>query len=79
MSDSKQIEKVLLLLKSGIDLTTQQAALYLNLSHRTLEKYRITGEGPRFRRYGRVVRYPVADLEIWKDGRIFNNTTERLR
>ena len=46
-------------------LTTEEAAAWLGLSPRTLECYRIRGEGPRFRKIGRWVRYLEADLEAW--------------
>ena len=36
--------------------TTAEAADYLDLSPRTLERYRVTGEGPRFIKLGRRVR-----------------------
>ena len=35
-------------------LTTEEAAKYLRLSPRTLERYRVTGEGPRFLKVGRL-------------------------
>lgn len=74
-----EIERVNALVGLNHDLTTKQAAIHLNLSPRTLEKYRVTGEGPRFRRYGRVVRYPVADLQEWKKARLFNSTSENSK
>ena len=46
-------------------LTTTEAAEWLGLSPRTLERYRVTGEGPKFRKIGRWVRYTVADLDAW--------------
>ena len=46
-------------------LTTDQAAFYVGLSRRTLEKMRWTCTGPRFRKHGRYVRYHIADLEAW--------------
>ena len=46
-------------------LTTEEAAAWLGLSSITLECYRISGEGPRFRKIGRWVRYLEADLEEW--------------
>lgn len=71
------INNISLLVKSGIDLKTKEAAAYLNLSHRTLEKYRYTGEGPKFNRYGKSIRYEVKELEKWKKARLFNSTSER--
>lgn len=46
-------------------LNTEQAAHYVGLSHRTLEKMRVTGKGPRFRKHGRHVRYHIDALDIW--------------
>jgi len=46
-------------------LNATQAALYVGLSHRTLEKMRTHGGGPRFRKHGRYVRYHIDDLDAW--------------
>ena len=46
-------------------LTTMEAAAYVRLSHRTLERYRVTGEGPTFVKLGRRVFYPRAELDKW--------------
>ena len=50
---------------------TEQAADYLSLSRRTLEKLRLNGNGPRFykARGGRLVRYRVEDLDRWMTSR----------
>ena len=57
-------------------LDNRQAADYLKLSPRTLEKQRVTGGGPRFRKFGRQVVYAIADLEAWANARICNNTSD---
>ena len=49
-------------------LNTDQAAFYIGLSRRTLEKMRTAGEGPRFRKHGRYVRYHIDDLNAWSLG-----------
>ena len=46
-------------------LNTDQAAFYVGLSRRTLEKMRRQGRGPSFRKHGRYVRYHIADLITW--------------
>ncbi|MHC5307777.1 helix-turn-helix transcriptional regulator [Bartonella sp. LJL80] len=46
-------------------MSTPQAAHYLGVSPRTLEKYRITGQGPLFYKIGRRVVYTIEDLEVW--------------
>jgi hypothetical protein len=58
-------------------LTNDEAAEFLRLSPRTLEKHRILGTGPRFRKFGRRVLYALTDLEMWADERTFSMTCER--
>ena len=49
-------------------LRTPEAAEYVGLSRSTLEKRRLSGDGPPFLRLGgRVVGYDVADLDEWLD------------
>jgi hypothetical protein len=57
-------------------LTNDEAADFLRLSPRTLEKQRVIGGGPRFRKFGRRVMYSVADLEAWADARSFEATSD---
>lgn len=46
-------------------VTTETAAQYLALSPHSLECYRAKGTGPAFYKFGKAVRYAVADLEAW--------------
>lgn len=57
-----------------IYLTNNEAAQFLRLSPRTLEKQRVIGGGPRFRKFGRRVMYSVPDLNAWADARSFEAT-----
>lgn len=51
-------------------LRTPEAAEYLGLAASTVEKMRLTGDGPRFVRLGgRAIGYDIADLDAWLDGR----------
>ncbi|MGX1101565.1 helix-turn-helix transcriptional regulator [Amorphus sp. MBR-141] len=50
-------------------LNTAQAAFYVGLSARTLEKMRTAGTGPIYRKHGRYVRYHIDDLDAWSEGR----------
>lgn len=57
-------------------LSNGEAAEFLRLSPRTLEKQRVIGGGPRFRKFGRRVMYAVIDLEVWADARSFGMTSD---
>jgi len=57
-------------------LSTKQAAHYIGLSPRTLERMRRTGEGPRYRKHGRYVRYHIAELDAWSDARAKTRTVD---
>jgi len=53
-------------------LAAKDAAAFLNTSERTLERWRVTGEGPKFCRIGpRRVAYRAADLHAWVEARVF--------
>jgi excisionase family DNA binding protein len=47
--------------------TPVQAADFVKLSWRTLERMRQNGEGPAYRKHGRYIRYHIADLEAWSN------------
>ena len=57
-------------------LTNDEAAALLRLSPRTLEKHRVIGGGPRFRKFGRRVMYARSDLKAWADSRSFEATCD---
>lgn len=57
-------------------LDTERVAKVCGLHEVTLRKWRITGEGPRFVRLGRAVRYRRADLDAYLARRAFTSTTE---
>lgn len=48
-------------------LRTPEAARFLGLSGRTLEKHRTYGTGPIYRKIGGRVVYAVEDLKAWAD------------
>jgi hypothetical protein len=57
-------------------LTTDEAGAFLRLSPRTLEKQRVLGGGPRFRKFGARVVYAAADLRAWADSRSYGMTSD---
>ena len=46
-------------------LNTAEAAAWLRLTKNTLEKMRVQGTGPAYRKHGRYVRYHIEDLVEW--------------
>ena len=60
-------------------LKTREAAAWLGLSPKTLERYRVSGEGPDFHKFGTRVRYLFEDLEVWASARRWTSTSEERR
>ena len=58
---------------------TPGAAVYLGCSESTLEKKRLTGDGPTFIKLGKVVVYDTRDLDAWLAARRTNSTSAPTR
>ncbi|MBF5094213.1 helix-turn-helix domain-containing protein [Azospirillum sp. INR13] len=57
-------------------LRTPEAARLLGLSGRTLEKHRVYGTGPRYRKIGGRVVYALDDLKAWADQGLRTSTSD---
>lgn len=57
-------------------LKEADAADMLCQSVRTLQKWRVSGAGPQFFKFGRSVRYSRADLSAWIAERRFQHTSQ---
>ena len=57
-------------------LRTPEAAHFLSLSGRTLEKHRTYGTGPAYRKLGGRVVYSVEDLQAWADRGTVTSTSD---
>lgn len=57
-------------------LHTREAGAFLGLSPRTLEKLRVTGGGPAYRKLGRRVVYAPDDLRRWADQATRTSTSD---
>ena len=57
-------------------MTTDEAAEYVRLSARTLERYRVTGEGPKYLKLGRRVLYQRSELDTWLENKIRRSTSD---
>jgi excisionase family DNA binding protein len=64
----------------NIDIfNTREAAAYTRLGKPTLERFRITGDGPRYAKLGGAVRYRRCDLDAWLESRLINSTSTNHR
>ncbi len=64
----------------GTAMTERELALILKLSTATLRAWRYLGKGPRFVRYGRIVRYLQSDVDIFiRENIVDTGTVRRLR
>ncbi len=57
-------------------MSTREAAAFLGLSHRTLDRYRVTGKGPEFNKFGSRVRYWRPVVEAWAAARRRRSTSD---
>lgn len=58
-------------------LTVEEAAVRLKISKHTLNRWRVTGEGPPFVKYGpRLVRYVESVLDEWAQQRLHGSTRD---
>jgi predicted DNA-binding transcriptional regulator AlpA len=48
-------------------LDTPQAARFLNVSVRTIERHRVYGTGPKYSKLGRRIFYASSDLQEWAE------------
>lgn len=72
---SNEVERIMNAKKVSPFLSTKQAAFYVGLSAGTLQKMRVLGGGPRFRKHGRFVRYHIDDLDAWSASRAKDSTS----
>jgi predicted DNA-binding transcriptional regulator AlpA len=58
-------------------LRTDEAARFLSLSGRTLEKHRCYGTGPRYSKIGGRVVYRLEDLQAWAERGAKQSTSDQ--
>jgi hypothetical protein len=57
-------------------LDTRNAAARIGVSPITLERWRVTGEGPIYAKLGKAVRYRPSDLDNWVASKLVTSTSE---
>jgi len=60
-------------------LTSKEAARFLRVSESYLAKARMRGDGPRYRKLSRAVRYVMSDLLAWVKASAKTSTAEYRR
>jgi hypothetical protein len=58
-------------------MRTDEAAIYLGISKSTLEKYRLNGKGPAYKKIGKTCVYFKSDLDIWIALKHIGSTSEK--
>jgi excisionase family DNA binding protein len=59
-------------------LNTVEAAAWLRLTKNTLEKMRVEGRGPAYRKHGRYVRYHIEELVEWSKANKRTSTSDAV-
>lgn len=57
-------------------IPSDDAAQWLGLSPRTLERFRLEGRGPAYFKFGRVVRYRRSTLLSWAEKQLRKSTSD---
>jgi predicted DNA-binding transcriptional regulator AlpA len=61
---------------TGGHLNTVDAAEYMGISRRRMDRYREEGDGPRFRKFGQRILYAISDLDAWSAQHSYQSTYE---
>ncbi len=57
-------------------LNEAQASELLQIAVRTLQRWRVAGQGPKYKKLGRAVRYRLGDLHDWMDSLTVSSTSQ---
>lgn len=78
--EKQMIQKITEFITSKIELpdvmTERQASQYMQISEKTLTKWRIQGIGPRFVKIGGLIRYRKLAIDDFLKSKEFNSTSE---
>ncbi len=57
------------------NMTPAETAAFLRVALQTLAKWRVSGEGPPYQKFGRRVVYSLEDLQAWAANRRRRSTS----
>ena len=60
-------------------LSAAEAAEYLRLTRSTIDHYRCSGAGPKYRKHGGRICYHIEDLDAWSASRRYVDTATRVQ
>jgi hypothetical protein len=55
-----------------------RGAKHLGVSPRTMQRWRMTGTGPRWFRIGRLAKYRIPDLTAWAEAQARTSTSDKV-
>lgn len=58
-------------------MSSAEAAKYLGLTRSTIDHYRCSGQGPKYRKHGGRVFYHIEELDTWSTARRYKDTATR--
>lgn len=58
----------------GLNLNTRETAARLHVSLGTLANWRTTGSGPRYIKWGKIILYPVRELDAFEAKHLHTST-----
>lgn len=62
-----------------VHFTKRELAFRWRISHRTLERWRSTGKGPKYLKIGGRVIYRLSDIEEYEQSVLRSSTLDRSR
>jgi hypothetical protein len=61
---------------TSVAMTEAETATYLTMAQKTLAKWRVTGDGPVFQKFGKAIRYDRDDVDRWRATRKRRSTSD---
>jgi predicted DNA-binding transcriptional regulator AlpA len=58
-------------------LTTEELATRLRMHRNSVSNWRVEGKGPRFIKIGKLVLYPLTEIEAWEASHLVRSTVEK--
>lgn len=85
MAMKKEIKQAIKHQREAIDQSVRKTQFYnskelahkYGLSENTPAQWRVAGVGPKFLKFGKIVLYPIVEVETWERENIIGSTAEK--